>query len=120
MLGYGKSVGGCDYGKIAMILMGIGMIVFASTCFKEVPIIGTVLVMPGEDVMDARMIDPVFRDALFLLGGMFTAYGIRLQIKIGFTNPLKQSNQDAVLGKPGEGRGLGLEKARQGGIGSQT
>ena len=97
MFGASKSKGG--YGKITMILVGIGMITVASTCFKDVPFIGTVFLMPGENILQTRMADPVLRYALFLIGGLFTAYGVQLQIRIGFGNPLKESNQPATSGK---------------------
>ncbi len=99
MLGCRKSMGGCEYGKTAMMLMGIGMIVFAWMFFKDVPFMGTVFLLPGEDIMNAQMADPVVRDVLFLVGGVLTAYGIQLRIKIGFTNPLKQSDQNAIPGR---------------------
>jgi hypothetical protein len=100
MLGSSKAKGDSDFGKMAMLLIGTGMIVVAATCFKDVPLIGTVFLMPGDSMMEAKMADPLFRDALFLLGGMFTAYGIQLHIKIGFTNPLKQGSHNAIPGKP--------------------
>lgn len=100
MFGCSKSTGGSNYEKIAMMLAGIGMILFASFCFREVPLIGTVFVMPGESVMNARRVDPVLRYALFLLGGLFAAQGVQLQIRIGFSNPLKESNQNTIIGKP--------------------
>ncbi len=95
---------GGSYGRITMILVGIGMIVIASTCFKEVPLIGTVFLVPGDSIVKARMADPLFRYALFLMGGLFTAFGIQLQVRIGFGNPLKECNQNAVPGKPASRR----------------
>ncbi len=83
-----------------MILTGIGIILFASTCFKDVPVIGTVFVMPGDNITNAKMADPFVRYALFVIGGMFTAYGIQLQVRIGFANPLKETKKNAVPGKP--------------------
>ncbi len=92
-----KAKGGIDYVKITMILIGIGTILFASMCFKDVPLMGTVFLIPGDNIMKAQMADPTVRYALFLIGGMFTAYGIQLQIRIGFSNPL---NQSATPGRP--------------------
>ncbi len=83
-----------------MAVTGIGMIVFAATCFSNVPLMGTVFLIPGENIMQAEIADPVFRYALFLVGGLLTAYGVQLQVRIGFTNPLKECNQDAIPGKP--------------------
>ena len=87
------------FGKTMMILTGIGMILCASTCFKEVPLIGTVFLIPGDSIFKARMTDPLVRYALFLIGGLFTAYGVQLQIRIGFGNSLKEGNQPATSGK---------------------
>lgn len=84
------------FGKTMMILTGIGMILCASTCFKEVPLIGTVFLIPGDSIFKAKMTDPLVRYALFLIGGLFTAYGIRLQIRIGFSSPLKESGENAI------------------------
>lgn len=104
MFGSSKSKGGSNLGKITMILTGIGLILVASTCFKEVPLIGTVFLVPGDSIMKARMADPLFRYALFAIGGLFTAYGIQLQIRIGFSNPMKESHQSAIPGKPASRR----------------
>lgn len=110
MFGSSKSKGGSDYGKITMISVGIGMILVASTCFKDVPLVGTVFLMPGENIMKAKMADPALRYALFLIGGLFAAYGVQLQIRIGFSNPLKESNQNATFGKPAISRRKPLRK----------
>ncbi|HEY6873561.1 MAG TPA: hypothetical protein VI298_12640 [Geobacteraceae bacterium] len=104
MFGCSKSKGCSDFGKITMMLTGIGMILIASTCFREVPLIGTVFLVPGDNIMKAKMADPLFRYALFLIGGLFTAYGIRMQIRIGFADPLNESNQNAIPGKPATSR----------------
>ncbi len=99
-----RSKGGSDFGKITMILIGIGTILFASACFKNVPLVGTVFLMPGDNIMKAQVADPVVRYALFLIGGLFIAYGIQLQIKIDISNPLKVSNQNAASVKPAVSR----------------
>ncbi len=91
-------------GRITMILLGIGMIVCAATCFKNVPLIGTVFLIPGDSIFKARMVDPLIRYGLFVIGGLFTAYGIQLQIRIGFGNPVKDSNQSATTDKPASRR----------------
>ncbi len=70
-------------GRIMMILIGIGIILFAWTCFRNVPLVGTVFLVPGDSILKAKMTDPLIRYALFLIGGLFTAYGIQQQIKIG-------------------------------------
>ncbi len=99
-----KAKRGSDFGKITMILIGIGAILFASTCFKDVPLIGTVFLLPGDNITMAQVADPVVRYALFLTGGLFVAYGIQLQIRIGFCNPFKERNQNATPGKPATSR----------------
>ncbi len=86
-------------GKITMIVIGIGIILFASTCFKDVPLIGTVFLMPGDNILLAQSVDPFVRNALFVLGGMFAAYGIQLQIMISFSNPL-ENNENVAPRKP--------------------
>lgn len=63
-------------GNVAMILTGIGLIVFASSCFTNVPFVGTVFLVPGDTIMNARLADPFLRYAFFLFGGAFTAFGI--------------------------------------------
>ena len=83
MLGSSKSEGGGDLGSVTIIVIGIGMIVVALTCFKDVPFIGTVFLMPGENIMKAKMADPVVRYALFLIGGLLTAFGINLKTMPG-------------------------------------
>ncbi len=90
--------------KILTILTGIGLIVFAAMCFKDVPLIGTVFLMPGDNILEAQMTDPFVRYALFLIGGLFTAYGFHLQIRIGFANPMKESGDDDVPRKSGHPR----------------
>ncbi len=104
MFGCSRSMGGRNHEKVTMMLAGVGMILFASFCFREVPLVGTVFVMPGESLTNARRIDPVLRYALFLLGGLFSAQGVQLQIRIGFSNPLKESHQSAIPGKPASRR----------------
>lgn len=104
MFGGSNTAGGSNYERMTMMLAGIGLILFASFCFREVPLAGTVFVMPGESLMNARRIDPVLRYALFLLGGLFSAQGIQLQIRIGFSNPLKESHQSTIPGKPASRR----------------
>lgn len=81
-----KSKGGSAFVSIIMILIGIGMIVFNSTCFKDVPFKGTVFMVPGENIVNAKMADPMLRYALVVIGGFFTAFGIFLQMRVGFNN----------------------------------
>ena len=79
-----KSKGGSAFGNITMALVGIGMIVFASTCFKDIPLIGTVFLIPGDNIFHAKMADPLLRYAIFLIGGAFIVFGSFLQARIGF------------------------------------
>lgn len=110
-----KLNGGNAMGNIIMVLIGISMIVFASTCFKDVPLIGTVFLMPGENVMNAKMANPILRYALFLIGAIFTAFGIFLQTRTGFANALGESSHDTVNDKPiSDGVNLsGLKEAKE-------
>jgi len=78
---YMSGKGGDALGNIIMILIGIGMIVFASSCFKDIPLIGTVYLMPGDNILNAKIADPKLRYALFLAGGVFTAFGIFMQAR---------------------------------------
>ena len=63
-------------GNILMLLAGISLIVFASSCFTNVPFLGTVFLVPGDNILNARLADPMLRYALFLFGGAFTAFGV--------------------------------------------
>lgn len=66
----------------AMIaLAGVGLIAFASSCFTEVPLIGTVFLMPGDKIINARMVDPGLRHVLFLTGGVLAAAGVFLHLR---------------------------------------
>lgn len=104
---YRKVAGGSDLGRVAMIsliLAGIGMILFAATCFEDIPLIGTVFRLPGDSIFQAKMTDPLYRYAIFLIGGICAAFGIQLQILTGFTNALKQGNQDPISDQPSHSR----------------
>jgi hypothetical protein len=91
--------GGKAMGNILMTLIGIGMIVPAYTCFKDVPFIGTVFLMPGESILHAKIVDPMVRHALFMVGTIFAASGIILQISAGFDNAFNESSRNTAQGK---------------------
>ena len=86
-------------GNIIMTLIGIGMIASAYTCFKDVPFIGTLFLMPYENILNARIVDPMVRHALFMVGTIFAASGIILQISAGFDNAFNESSHSTTKGK---------------------
>ena len=103
MTGTGKAKEDSDIEKIVMILTGAGMIVVASTCFKEIPLLGTVFLIPGDSIFQAKVADPIVRYALFLIGGLLAAYGLQQTI-LGFRNALKKNRDTVIPGKPASRR----------------
>lgn len=76
-----------------MALAGMALIVFASRCFTELPLIGTVFLMPGDRVIDAKLVDPGLRHVLFLAGGVLAAAGVFLQLRGSFGEESKAAHQ---------------------------
>jgi putative oligomerization/nucleic acid binding protein len=66
---------------IIILLAGVGIITFAVSCFKEIPFIGTVLTLPGENILNAKVVDPVFKYMLILIGIGAIIYGILYLVK---------------------------------------
>lgn len=56
-------------GNLVMLVAGVALIVFASSCFTNVPFLGTVFLVPGDNILNAKLADPMLRYALFLLEG---------------------------------------------------
>jgi hypothetical protein len=71
---------GSGLGIIAITMAGVAMTVFAWTCFRDVPFIGTVFLVPGESILHARKADPILRYVLLMAGCLFTAFGLQMQI----------------------------------------
>lgn len=99
--------------SIATVSIGIALIVLASSCFKDIPFIGTVFLIPGDNIMNAKMANPLLRHALFLIGGAFTALGIFLQVKTGFGNALNKTSQRMDEGKSVDSTGIHLNEIRE-------
>lgn len=83
-------------GNVVMALTGVGLIAFAASCFTEVPLIGTVFLMPGDKIFNARVVDPGLRHVLFLTGGIFAAAGVFLHLRGALNDQSKSASEGAT------------------------
>ena len=74
---------GKKFSGAANIVIGCAVLLFAVTCFKDVPFIGTVFVLPGENIMNAKMANPAIKMILMLVGAALSAIGIYSLVKQG-------------------------------------
>jgi len=82
------------FSSIFMILIGIVTLIFAYSCFTDIPFIGTVFLIPGDNVLNARAASPMFRIGLFLIGLALVLLGIFLPGRIGTNSSLNPSNHN--------------------------
>jgi hypothetical protein len=99
-----KAKGSSSFVNILTILIGVGIIVFAAMCFTAVPFIGTVFVLPGDNIMNAKMVNPALRIIAFLLGGAFALMGVFFQVNIWFDSSAKESLVNTTVSENREGK----------------
>lgn len=63
-------------GNLVLILVGAGIVLFAYICFQEVPVVGTVFMVPGDGIENAKMSNLFVRYGLMSLGIGLVVYGI--------------------------------------------
>ena len=99
-----KGKGSSSFVNILTILIGVGIIVFASMCFTSVPFIGTVFALPGDNIMNAKIVNPAIRIFAFLLGGAFAIMGVFFQLKIGSDTGAKESAANTIVSENRESK----------------
>ena len=99
-----KGKGSSSFVNILTVLIGVGIIVFASMCFTDVPFVGTIFVLPGDNIMNAQMVSPALRIVAFFLGGAFAIMGVFFQFKIGCDRSAKESVVNTIVSENREGK----------------
>jgi hypothetical protein len=97
-----KNTGSSSFNNTLTFCVGGVILLFAANCFTSVPILGTIFLMPWDDIRYAQVANPAIRIVAFLIGGIFVIMGVFFQVRIGFNKYAKESEVNDTLNEKRE------------------